>query len=286
MQHNNRQSFGYKTILLRAVDEASLSRTLATAIDFAHAYATHIIGIAALPRTLLVPGGTPGVPDVVRLDGRRRAAETECARMFSHFRRVCLAEALTADWIVADRDDQAACDKAARITRTADLIVAPTLPRAFSLASDEQDAADLLLASGRPLLLLPRGAAMRARPGRILIAWNASREAARAVFDALPLLRTASVVTVTSVTARRSRTSASAAELALCLQRHGVPALINEIDVPVQDAGGALLAAAKADSAELMVMGGYGRSRFAERMLGGTTRHVLHQAHLPIFVSH
>lgn len=287
MQLKNQQARGYKTILLRAVEEASFGRTLAAATDLGRAFGSHIIGFATLPGAAPVPAGESGKPGVPRWDADRRAAEAEHARMAPYFLRSCAAGSLTADWVVADRDDQRGWATAERMTRAVDLIVAPPPQVALGKASPDHDAEDLLLSAGRPVLLLPRGVELRACPERVLIAWNGSREAARAVFDALPLLEAARTVTVTSIIGQRNQTAnLSARSLARGLERQGVHALVNEIDVGVPEVGTALLSAAKADGSELMVMGGYGHSRYTEWVLGSTTRHVLRHTHLPVLMSH
>lgn len=147
----------------------------------------------------------------------------------------------------------------------------------------------VMLNAGRPILLVP-GASGPQFGGRGAIAWNGSREAARAVADALPWLAHASAVSVLVVsTGKEGRAIEAEAyrdsgqRLTAWLAGHGINAnlLVGEGD-PDQ----VLPQLASKAQADLLVAGGYGRSRLRELVLGGTTRAVLRQSALPVFMSH
>jgi nucleotide-binding universal stress UspA family protein len=142
-----------------------------------------------------------------------------------------------------------------------------------------------LFGAGRPLLIVPPGGAPEF--GRtIAIAWNGGTEAARAVGWALPFLERAGAVH--GLTAQTRRTQADVAlELSdylawrkIACERHAIAAQEDE------PAGAALLRVASEIGADLLVMGGYGRTRLSELVLGGVTRHVLATAELPLLISH
>ena len=119
---------------------------------------------------------------------------------------------------------------------------------------------------------------------RVAIAWNDSAEAARALAFALPFVEAASVVHV--LTAETWRTQFEATEdLADYLEWRGIMCERRAIEAE-DDVGAALLQAASAAGADLLVMGGYGRSRLRELVLGGVTRHVLTHAQLPVLLAH
>lgn len=146
-----------------------------------------------------------------------------------------------------------------------------------------------MLNAGRPILLVPGTTAPRLG-GRVAIAWNGSREAARAVADALPWLVSASAVSILVVTAGKHGAAMegeayrdSAHRLTAWLACHGVHA---SLLVGAGDPDQRLLQLAGQAQADLLVAGGYGRSRLREMVLGGTTRAVLRQAGLPVFMSH
>jgi len=145
----------------------------------------------------------------------------------------------------------------------------------------------LVLTSGRPVIVLaPRGTASRFR--RILVGWNAEREAVRAVADALPLLVRADVVEVLIVDPERHRTAHGqepGADIARYLVRHGARVEVRRLPSGGEDVGRVLLSHASAFGADLVVMGAYGHSQLNEWIFGGATRTVLREADLPVLMS-
>jgi nucleotide-binding universal stress UspA family protein len=145
----------------------------------------------------------------------------------------------------------------------------------------------LVLTSGRPVIVLPpRGTASRGR--RILVGWNAAREAVRAVADALPLLVRAEAVEVSIVDPERHRAAHGeepGADIARYLARHGVQVEVRRLSSGGEDVGRVLLSQAAALGADLVVMGAYGHSHLTEWIVGGVTRTVLHEADLPVLMS-
>lgn len=146
-----------------------------------------------------------------------------------------------------------------------------------------------VMSSGRPVLVVPFAGDFSSVGDRVLVAWNASREAARAVNDCLPILEKASMVTVLAVNPRHGiggHGDVPAADIALHLARHGVRAeaahtLAN--DIPE---GEALLSYAADIGADLIVAGAYGHSRAREVVFGGVTRTLLAEMTVPVFLSH
>jgi nucleotide-binding universal stress UspA family protein len=147
----------------------------------------------------------------------------------------------------------------------------------------------VLFGAGRPVLVVPYAGRFSAVGRRVLVAWNASREAARAVNDALPILEGAEAVTVLAVNPRRGiggHGEEPAADIALHLARHGVTATTEQRSAPEVGDAEALLNAAAEKGADLLVMGGYGHSRLREMALGGVTRTVLRSMTVPVLLSH
>jgi nucleotide-binding universal stress UspA family protein len=148
----------------------------------------------------------------------------------------------------------------------------------------DRDLEAILFGSGRPLLIVPPGGA----PGdarTIAVAWNDSTEAARAVAGALPFLDGADAVHV--LCAKTWRTEAEAdLELLEYLRWRGIAGTRHAVTFEGEPVGAALLEAAAAAGADLLVMGGYGRTRLGELVLGGVTRHVLAHSPLPLLLSH
>lgn len=176
-------------------------------------------------------------------------------------------------------------ETAALHARHADLAIlgrgeASRFPIAFSA---------LLLDSGRPVLVVPQGARLMVPPRRVVLAWQPRREAARAIHDALPLLPRDARVDVLVVDPEIGETAygdAPGADIAGHLARHGAQVQVVAQAREGRSTGAVIVDYATAQRAELIVMGGYGHSRWREQVLGGATRGVLEQATIPVLFSH
>ena len=145
----------------------------------------------------------------------------------------------------------------------------------------------LVLTSGRPIIMLPPGNTVF-RVRRILVGWNARREAIRAVADALPLLVKAALVELLVIDHERHPADYGqepGADIARHLARHGVRVEVRRLSSGGEDVGNLLLSEAAAFGADLVVMGAYGHSHLSEWVFGSVTRAVLHEAGLPVLMS-
>lgn len=142
----------------------------------------------------------------------------------------------------------------------------------------------VLLASGRPLLLVP-DVPPAVIGATVAVAWNGSAEASAAVFAAMPFLARASAVHV--LTAGTRGVGASAGDgLVEYLGCHGIAARAKQLRPDAEPVGASLVAAAAGLGADLLVMGGYGHSRVREMILGGVTRYVIGHAGIPVLMAH
>ena len=165
--------------------------------------------------------------------------------------------------------------------RTADLFIAT---RPYGDPMDELNVeVEVLFGSGRPCLFVPPKSSASTRFGRVVVAWNGTREAARAVADALPIIKLASEVIV--VSAVEEETAPRKTDIARHLSRHGVSVVLSDIETASDGAGAALLKEVERLGGDLLVMGGYGHSRLRELVLGGATRYVLSNARVPVLMS-
>ena len=146
----------------------------------------------------------------------------------------------------------------------------------------------LALSCGRPLLVVPSSGIKSLAPTRVMIAWNGSSEAARAVADSLPFLKMASTVEVVSIGEAKAAEEGAPESRDLCrhLGVHGIEAEAITLPAPEIGIPEALLSRAAAQGAELIVIGAYGHSRFRELVLGGVTRHFLAHSAVPLLLSH
>jgi nucleotide-binding universal stress UspA family protein len=152
---------------------------------------------------------------------------------------------------------------------------------------DYPDPADVVLDAGCPILVVPRAGHFERIERHALVAWNGSREAARAVRDALPLLTRVKAATVLVVNPSQNVHTYGeepGADIALHLARHGIKV---EIDHSLaEDTADEVLSRASDYGSDLIVMGAYGHSRRRELVLGGVTRSILAQMTVPVLMSH
>jgi nucleotide-binding universal stress UspA family protein len=176
-------------------------------------------------------------------------------------------------------------EKAAREARSADTFVALRPDGAKDL---ERLVEGVLFGSGRHIYLVPGSEQPTISFDRILIAWNGSREAARALAESLPFLQQASEVTVVVVTDRpiAEEEATMGADAINHLKHHGINAALHHIESDNREIGERLIAEAEQRKCNLIVLGGYSHSRLRERLLGGVTYDLLHEAPVPLLMAH
>ena len=146
----------------------------------------------------------------------------------------------------------------------------------------------VVINSGRPVLIVPYAGRFDTFGKRVLVAWDASISATRAVTAALPLLRRADAVEIVVFNADvqdDAHGEQPGADIALYLARHDVKVNVVRQNSKI-DIGNALLSMTNDLNSDLMVMGGYGHSRFREILLGGVTRTVLESMTVPVLMAH
>jgi nucleotide-binding universal stress UspA family protein len=144
-----------------------------------------------------------------------------------------------------------------------------------------------LFRSGRPVLIVPYIQRSGMKLDRVMVCWDRSRNAARAIGDAMPFLKLARSIDVVVVeTEKRNGDEIPGAEITRHLARHGLDVELKSIGSSNADAASAILNHASDVSAGLIVMGGYGHSRLREIILGGVTREVLSAMTVPTLMSH
>lgn len=171
----------------------------------------------------------------------------------------------------------------AHFARVCDLSVV-TLPDKENEPRDTPLFEGLLMESGRPVLVVPVSG-LSAIPKHILVAWDGSLPATRAIQAAMPFFKAADQVHIATV-GEVDFGMPSAESAAAYLTSHGVPANARTVDWPKKPIAERLLNQAEATNSELIVMGGYSHARLFESLLGGTTRHMLSHADRALFLAH
>lgn len=181
-------------------------------------------------------------------------------------------------------------DELALHARYVDLaVLAQPEDRGGSGGSQNAVLEELLFRSGRPLLVVPWAGKPNPEPKTVMVAWDASDTAARALADALPLLRRAKKVAVVVAIGDRpgAHGDEPGADITLHLARHDIAAEARRIPLGSDiDVASLLLSQAADIGAEMMVMGGYHHSRLRESVLGGVTRSILETMTVPVLMSH
>lgn len=276
----------FRTIVVHVEAAARCPARIDLALRLARANNSHVLGIAptGVPDVLLSMSGA--VPDVVELVGlSARFLRMRADGAIGAFRQQASAAGASA---IEGR--VVAGDPAEIISgfgRCADLLV---------VGQEDGSSADalplqlppVLFRTGRPLLIMPSVGSADSTGKNVLVAWKDTREAAGAVRDALPLLVRAEKVTLLHVSESVGPGEAGRpplADVTSWLSRHGVR-VTERLDPGSQDVGESIDFQVAAVGADLLVMGGYGHSRFREWMFGGATRHVLERMTVPVLMSH
>jgi nucleotide-binding universal stress UspA family protein len=285
-------------------DSASSEMRLTVAVGLAQQHGAHLTGFSALD--LLLPA-RPAVqprdnPPVYTLPASQLMnwgavlphdypeADTQAAeaaeRIETAFRERLRSTDLHGDWQVASgKVSETLVCKA----RHADLVILGQVDPAHPPPAGRQLVEDVLMTSGRPILVIPYIGRFDTFGTNILVGWNNSREAARAMNDAIPLLAKAASVTILEanpIGRKLASDDATSADITRHLARHGINAKTARTSMDRMSASDALLSYAADVSADLLVVGGYGHSRLRELILGGVTRELLQHMTLPVLMAH
>lgn len=279
----------YKDLLVVLDSEPPVHVRIGLAAALAERFAAHLVGLYPLPvarRPRELGYFDPALLDPI-FEALRQRARDAADKVREEFEHVAGLRGLSAEWrLVADG---AEADPALH-ARYADLAILGQLdPDRGDTDIIRPRPEQVALASGRPILVVPYAGNFENVGRRVLVGWDASREAARAVHDAMPLLAAAEVVTVLIVDPRegpKGHGELPGADISLHLARHGVKAEI-ECTVSADLAVGEVLLSRAADlAADLIVMGAYGHSRLRELLLGGATRALLRSMTVPVLMAH
>lgn len=279
----------YKTVLVHCNDRRRVVRVAEAAAEVAHRFRAHLAGISVAPPVAVIPSGMPGAPDAMVVDEHCVAYRKDNPAMRAAFEAAAGGRGSSADWREADAGNSSVADIVLQHAHAADLVVAAQSDPSWQWTAYLDVADRLAVESGRPVLIVPNEGSHRDFGKRVLVAWNARREAARAAFDALPLLQQAQEVKVVWVNPQDEGGSAGdvpAGDICAALARHGVKCEATEVARPQSGVGRTLLMRAAEHRSDLLVMGCYGHSRLREFVLGGASRHVLDHMTIPVLMSH
>ncbi len=274
----------YKTILVCLNEISRLPQIITVARQLGIKFNAHIAGLYVLPGVTIYPSSGYGAgPDI--FDGNRIYFQDHLAKVKADFEKAMAQDKLSFDFHLVDSSYPTVATDVIENCRNADLVLVSNTNRENGEGVESDFVERLVLAAGRPVLILPYKGDVKLVTDQIMIGWNNTRESSRAAFDALPFLQKAKHTRI--VTADVSlRGTIPAAAIAEALDRHGVKTEITSVSSDGMTTGETLQRAANDYGAGLLVLGAYGHSRFTELIFGGATREVLRKLELPILMSH
>lgn len=281
----------YKNLLLHIDDTKACDKRTEAALALAahcdaHLAALYCIGEFELPGWADMPG---------HLLRERRSREDERAQAArTRFEDQARRAGVSFETRTARVPTSAIAEEVALHARYSDIAVLGQVDPEDVPEGGSHTVEDVVLGCGRPALVVPYIGAAKDDGNivigrRVMVAWDAGREATRAVNDALPLLQRAEkvdVLAVNPVKSRRRHGQDPGADIALHLARHDVNVEVQHLEAHDIEAGDTILSRLADEGSDLLVMGAYAHSRLRELVLGGVTRSVLEHMTVPVLMSH
>ncbi len=276
-----------KDIVLHLSTRASEDRTIDYAVSVASAFQAHLTAIAFVLDPFVPP--TMDLGNVVQpdwIDEERAQAHTAAAAAIARFEEAARRNGIAFESRLIDSSLAGASETFGDIAACHDLsIVRQAEPGKLPLEELVIEAA--LFESGRPVLIVPYIQKVALKLDRVLVCWNRSPNAARAVGDAMPFLHRATAVEVAIVLGEAGRRDEIAgADVGEHLARHGLNVEVERLSAIKGDVTDTILSHAADAAVDMLVMGGYGHSRLREFVLGGVTRGILRTMTVPVLMSH
>lgn len=272
-----------KDILLNLSLIARQDATIDYAVALASTFAARIAGIAFAYEK--VPIGLLG--DETWVDGLeqlRKEAEEAAKTAVARLEGAARTAGVLVDTRLLETTFAGTADEFGALARRFDLSITRQVePRTGT--ADQLIVEAALFDSGRPVLIVPYAQQGVAKFDRIMLCWDGSRSAARALADAFPFLQRAKAIEVFTVESGKSL-AVSASDVVDHLARHNLKAEIQRVATADADVARQICSHAADSQMDLVVMGGYGHSRLREFVLGGATRDVLGGMTIPTFMSH
>lgn len=277
-----------KTIVVSLNDITRLDATLEFAGSLAARFNAGVTGVYVIPAVQVYPSiGFEAVPQV--FDGHRVFFKEKLQSVKAAFETALKRFGQDSKFECVDAREPAVAGGLMRFVRRADLAIL-TVPVAETAAGIESDFVEnVLMAAGRPVIALPRTGTLKLSLDEVVVGWNGAREATRAVFDALPILKLAGNVRIVIIDPQDDpefRDRVAGINITEALARHGVNCFAESLATGGLEHGDALLRKAREAGAGLIVMGAYGHSRLAEFVFGGATRSVIDHLDRPVLFSH
>ncbi len=277
-----------KDLLVHVDDSKSCAARIEAAINLALAHDAHLAAVYMMVEPSPASYVRAYLPPEVVENVERQAQELADAAL-GRFTTAAERNGISFETRI-DRSTETDVGEALCVhARYADLAILGQVDPAEEPPTGRHLPEQVALGSGRPVLVIPYIGAPTTFGERVVVAWDARREAARAVNDALPLLERAKSVLVVTVNPRPEPSGHGeepGADIAAHLARHGIEVEVQRLEARDIDVANTLLSHVASEGADMLVMGAYGHSRLRELVLGGVTRTILADMTVPVFMSH
>lgn len=275
-----------KDLLVYVDNSKANAKRVDAAIRLANEHGAHLTGLYVIPDHGGAPLWSEAHTPPELLEAQRKAIRERAEEAEQGFKDAVERAGVSYEWRSAEGD---VVDTLSLHARYADLVIIGQADKSDHLALRGRDVEQIVLDVGRPVLVVPYIGAPEGFGKRVMVAWNVSREAIRAIHCAMPLLERAQSVHVLSIKPPRGQAGDGdipGADISLHLARHGIKAEASYTEADDIAVGEVLLSRVSDQNSDLIVMGAYGHSRYRELVLGGATRQILESMTMPVLMAH
>lgn len=279
-----------KNILINLNDVENIEVFLQTTCALAIRHNAHLIGVYVVPSFQLSMGLYGS--DAVMVDlqyAELKKYKKIAAKMVGKFEAALKANGVLGKSRIVYSGNAEIADEFVNQARTADLVVIPQVLADVNSDVEKDFAEKVVMSSGRPILIIPRGKRFEHIGDQVSIGWNLSSESARAAFDALPLISSSGEVRFVWVDAHQNSAEAGnlpGAEIAEAFSHYDLNVASESVESGDGNIGKALIHDAGINGSDLLVIGAYGHSRLRQLIFGGATRYLFEHLSLPVLMSH
>lgn len=255
------------------------------AISVANTFDAHLLGVAFVYDPI-IPGTVMGGIPPQFIESQRIDSEKTARTAIARFEQAAKRADVSYESLNVSASISGAAERLGRLARRFDVAIVGQPEREKS-APDEVVDEGVLFESGRPVIFVPYIQKAVLKLDRVMVCWDGSRAATRAIADSLPFLRKAKKVEIVMVAGKAGKEDEiPGVDLGQHLARHGLEVDVKRITAPDIDVSSTILSYAADTNADMIVMGGYGHSRLREFILGGVTRSILETMTVPALMSH
>ena len=255
------------------------------ALSVAKTFDAHVLGVAIAYDPIISGSVMGGIPPQL-FDSLRANSEERTHVAIGRFEQAAKRAGISAESFALSTSISTAASQLGQMARRFDLAVIGQ-PEPENSIPEEGVGEAVLFESGRPVIMVPYIQQQGLKLDRVMVCWDGSRAASRAIANSMPFLEKAKQVEIVMVASKSAKSDEiSGADLGQHLARHGLKVDVKRLIAPDIDVTSTVLSYAADSSADMIVMGGYGHSRLREFVLGGVTRGILATMTVPTLMSH